>query len=194
MKSLVLQVDDLGDECNNLGNQNETKEATNKTEGTVWQKISAFMDLELLKDPVYLNILFGISIFNVAESNFKMIVPFYLADLGQSKSETAFCLSMMAASDIAARLIVPPICDRAKISRRLLFMVSSVFCALMRSGRNIKEVKACKSLLSIDIFFFPLSSSGKRRLDSIRNDSHPERIFPGSNHHQLPPGHTGILW
>ncbi|KAK6622278.1 hypothetical protein RUM44_002085 [Polyplax serrata] len=126
-------VDDLGDECNNLGNQNETKEATNKTEGTVWQKISAFMDLELLKDPVYLNILFGISIFNVAESNFKMIVPFYLADLGQSKSETAFCLSMMAASDIAARLIVPPICDRAKISRRLLFMVSSVFCALMRS-------------------------------------------------------------
>jgi len=94
------------------------------------------MDLDLLKDGVYLNILFGLSIFYVAELNFKMVVPFFLADLGHSKQEIAFCLSMMAASDIVARLALPPICDRVHcISRRNMFMIATIFCAISRSGK-----------------------------------------------------------
>lgn len=103
---------------------------------SLWSRFSTFMDLDLLKDPVFLNILFGLSIFYVAELNFKMVVPFFLADLGHSKSETAFCLSMMAASDIVARVVLPPICDRVtRISRRTMFMVAAVFCAVSRSGK-----------------------------------------------------------
>lgn len=96
------------------------------------------MDLDLLKDPKFLNILFGLSIFYVAELNFKMVVPFFLADLGHSKSETAFCLSMMAASDIVARVVLPPICDRVThiISRRTMFLVATIFCAVSRSGNS----------------------------------------------------------
>lgn len=102
------------------------------------------MDFDLLKEPAYLSILFEVSIFYVAEANFKMVVPFFLTDLGHSKSDTAFCLSLMAASDIAARLILPPILDRIKISRRTLFLASAVCCGLSRSGNENQ-----KNLLSL---------------------------------------------
>lgn len=118
------------------GNNNDEKdEGINiKAKESWFKKFIAFMDFDLLKDPLYLNILFGISIFYVAEANFKMVVPFFLADLGHTKSETAFCLSMMAASDIVARMILPPICDRLKVTRRTMFMIAALFCGASRSG------------------------------------------------------------
>lgn len=133
-----MQIEnELREEGIDFGKPKEMDESVEKKE-TVWQRIVQFMDFDLLKDPVYLNVLFGLSIFYVAESNFKMIVPFYLQNLGHSKSETAFCLSMMAASDIAARVILPPICDRIKLPRRVLFSVAAIFCGLSRSGENFK--------------------------------------------------------
>ncbi|XP_062537509.1 uncharacterized protein LOC134205866 [Armigeres subalbatus] len=97
------------------------------------QRFTALMDVGLLKDVIYLNILFGLSIFYVAEMNFKMVTPFFLSSLGFSKSETAFFLSISALTDIAARVIVPPIGDKLKLQKRLLFMTSLVFVAITRS-------------------------------------------------------------
>lgn len=48
-----------------------------------WRRFIALMDVSLLKDRGYLNILFGLSIFYVAEMNFKMITPFFFASLGK---------------------------------------------------------------------------------------------------------------
>lgn len=112
----------------------KNEEPKNVKKESSWRKVIHFLDLDLLKDPIYLNILFGLSIFYVAELNFKMIVPFFLADLGYTKSETAFYLSMTAVADISARLVLPPICDRVNIKRRTLFAIATVFLALSRSG------------------------------------------------------------
>lgn len=108
-----------------------TKAAKKKS---YWRRVINFMDLDLLKDPIFLNILFGLSIFYVAELNFKMIVPFFLANLGYSKSDTAFYLSMTAVADIFARVVLPPICDRIKVQRRTVFMLATVFLGLARSA------------------------------------------------------------
>ncbi|XP_049532623.1 uncharacterized protein LOC125949535 [Anopheles darlingi] len=97
------------------------------------QRFTALMDVGLLRDPIYLNILFGLSIFYVAEMNFKMVTPFFMASLGFDKSETAFVLSVSALTDIAARIIVPPIGDRLKLRKRYIFMVSLIFVAISRS-------------------------------------------------------------
>ncbi|XP_039446251.1 uncharacterized protein LOC120425692 [Culex pipiens pallens] len=97
------------------------------------QRFTALMDVGLLRDMIYLNILFGLSIFYVAEMNFKMVTPFFLASLGFNKTEVAFFLSVSALTDIAARVIVPPIGDKLRIRKRLLFMVSLVFVAITRS-------------------------------------------------------------
>lgn len=101
-----------------------------------WKRFATLMDVDLLKDPIYLNILFGLSIFYVAEMNFKMITPFFFANLGYSKTDVAFCLSVTAITDIAARVVLPPICDRLEIKKRLIFMVSIIFVAITRSSKT----------------------------------------------------------
>lgn len=101
---------------------------------------NSLMDIGLLKDGIYLNILFGLSIFYVAEMNFKMVTPFFLANLGYSKGDTAYCLSISALTDILARVIVPPICDKTKVSKRLVFMVSICFVAITRSSKFMSFV------------------------------------------------------
>lgn len=104
-----------------------------KPEPSCWAKFSALMDFDLLKDPIYLNILFGLSITYVAELNFKMVVPFFMANLGYTKRETAMGLSVMAVADIIARVIVPPIYDRLPYSRRTTLMFGCVCVAAARS-------------------------------------------------------------
>ncbi|XP_065079895.1 uncharacterized protein LOC135702779 [Ochlerotatus camptorhynchus] len=104
-----------------------------KPKVSFFQRFTALMDVGLLRDVIYLNILFGLSIFYVAEMNFKMVTPFFLSSLGFSKAETAFFLSVSALTDIAARVIVPPIGDKLKIRKRLIFMTALVFVAITRS-------------------------------------------------------------
>lgn len=100
-----------------------------------WRRFANLMDVDILKDKIYLNILFGLSIFYVAEMNFKMVTPFFFANLGYSKADVAYCLSMTAISDIAARVVLPPICDRFDIQKRLIFFVSIFFVAITRSSK-----------------------------------------------------------
>ncbi|XP_031622838.1 uncharacterized protein LOC116340468 [Contarinia nasturtii] len=98
-----------------------------------FRRFIELMDVSLLKDPGYLNILFGLSIFYVAEMNFKMVTPFFFANLGYSKTDVAKCLSVTAISDIAARIVLPPICDRFDVKKRSIFFVSILFVGITRS-------------------------------------------------------------
>lgn len=104
------------------------------TKPTFFRRFAELMDIDILKDPIYLNILFGLSIFYVAEMNFKMITPFFFANLGYSKADVAFCLSITAITDITARVVLPPIYDRINIRKRTIFMISIIFVAITRSS------------------------------------------------------------
>ncbi|KAJ8973569.1 hypothetical protein NQ317_018458 [Molorchus minor] len=97
------------------------------------QKVVEFMDFDLLKDPIYLNLVFGLSIFYVAEQNFKLVTPFFFRDIGYENSDVALFLSVQALTDILARLILPPICDRLTISKRTLFMIGIFLLGICRS-------------------------------------------------------------
>lgn len=98
-----------------------------------WKRFADLMDVGLLKERSFLNLLFGLSIFYVAEMNFKMVTPFFFANLGYDKRDVAFCLSVTAITDIAARIVFPPIFDRFNIKKKLVFMISIVFVAITRS-------------------------------------------------------------
>ncbi|XP_017773449.1 PREDICTED: uncharacterized protein LOC108560407 isoform X2 [Nicrophorus vespilloides] len=111
----------------------EPLEIPQKPNETVWHKIVVFMDLDLLRDPVFLNLLFGLSVFYVAEQNFKMVAPFFFLSLGYDKLNTATFLSVQAFTDICARLILPPICDRLTCSKRTLFMSAILLLGIFRS-------------------------------------------------------------
>lgn len=104
---------------------------------TFWQKVVEFMDFDLLKDPVYLNLVFGLSVFYVAEQNFKMVMPSFFKSIGYDKKDVALFLSVQAFTDILARLILPPICDRLDISKRTLFGTGIFFLGLCRSSKLV---------------------------------------------------------
>lgn len=113
---------------------NKKKRINKSTEPSCWSKFSTLMDLDLLVDPIYLNILFGLSITYTAELNFKLVIPFFMANLNYNKRETAVALSVMAIADICARVTVPPILDRLEFSRRKTLMVGCIGVAIFRSG------------------------------------------------------------
>nr|CAD7596359.1 unnamed protein product [Timema genevievae] len=85
------------------------------------------LDLILLRDPVYLNIVVGMGLSFVAELNFNMLMPFILADLaGLSREKVAMVMSVQASLDITARFLVPPMADRWQWKSRNVYMVSLI--------------------------------------------------------------------
>lgn len=108
-----------------------------------FQRFVELLDCNLLKDKGFLNLLFGLSIFYVAEMNFKMVTPFFVRSLGYNQSDVALCLSISALTDILARIIVPPLCDKLKITKRIIFMTSIFFVAVTRSSKYNKLFLIC---------------------------------------------------
>lgn len=103
-----------------------------------FQKFVALMDLDLLKDWSFLNLLLGLSLFWSGELQFRMLTPFFIRSLGYNMNDTAFCLSMTAITDILVRLILPPIFDRTTISKKMIFFISAFFLAATRSGELLE--------------------------------------------------------
>ena len=99
-----------------------------------FRKFISLMDLDLLKDWSFLNLLLGLSLFWSGELQFRMLTPFFIRSLGYNMNETAFCLSMTAITDIGVRLILPPIFDRVAITKKMIFFISAFFLAATRSG------------------------------------------------------------
>lgn len=122
-----------------------------------WARFADLMDVDLLKDKMFLNILFGLSIFYVAEMNFKMVTPFFFANLGYSKADVAYCLSITAITDIAARIVLPPIFDRTSIKKRTVFLVSIIFVAITRSSKLLLLLlNVCRSVMSSYYYNWPI--------------------------------------
>lgn len=116
-----------------LGKLEHEADAEPPKKQTFFSRFLELMDVELLHDGPYLNLLFGLSIFYVAEMNFKMVTPFFLTSIGFTKSDVALCLSICALTDILARVVVPPFFDRLNVTKRMIFMTSIFLVAITRS-------------------------------------------------------------
>ncbi|XP_047118291.1 monocarboxylate transporter 1-like [Schistocerca piceifrons] len=102
---------------------------------SAWRRVIAFMDLDLLQNWVYLNVMFGTACMVAAAINFSLLLPLYLQrHLHLSLSDTALCLTMIAGGDFVGRLTVPSFTDRFKIKPRLTFFVGAIVTGLTRSA------------------------------------------------------------
>nr|XP_012228858.1 PREDICTED: uncharacterized protein LOC105675931 [Linepithema humile] len=110
------------------------------------KKIKKTFDLDLLTNSTYLNVSLGCSIFYVAETNFKLITPFFLSNIGMTKKETAFVLSLTAFADILARLLLPTLFDKFGWKKRLIFWV---FCLLIGIARSTLAEQSERMLLIV---------------------------------------------
>lgn len=98
-----------------------------------YHKIVKFFDLDLLKDPVYVSIWFGMSIAFTAEINFSLLTPFILGDRNYDIKTTALIMSFIATADIIFRFISPFVGNRTNLSARQLYLISLVLLVITRT-------------------------------------------------------------
>jgi len=109
----------------------------------LWSAVVHFLDLHLLLDPVYVNIVFGMSASFFADVTFCTLFPLVFLKLGYSRVDSALCISILSAADIFGRLSVALIgafCPHIT-SRALLFAgaVTSVIGRISTSIQNTDQ-------------------------------------------------------
>lgn len=96
------------------------------------------LDLALLKDPIYVNIVLGLSVSFASDTIFFTVFPFHLAQLpwpGFSDKDVALCLSITAGADAVARLLLPIIADRLNVGPRAAYLFGCLSSAVVRSSK-----------------------------------------------------------
>lgn len=91
-----------------------------------------FLDLKLLCDPIFVNILIGMSLAITAELNFSILTPFILADMGLKLSQIATFLSTLSIADIFFRFLAPHIGAYLKKPPRNMYMLTLLFLIITR--------------------------------------------------------------
>ncbi|XP_012268259.2 uncharacterized protein LOC105693129 [Athalia rosae] len=93
-----------------------------------------FFDLNLLRDPVFVNLMFGVTFANLAEINFSLMTPFVLGDYKFSKVQVAFAMSILAIVDVLTRIIIPFLAGYIGMSNRRFFLFG---VCMMATGRMV---------------------------------------------------------
>lgn len=100
---------------------------------TVFERISIFFDLDLLKDFTFVNLAVGLTIVNFSEINFAILTPFILSDFGFDSDQIAAAMSMLAACDMAIRFLIPFITRGMKFDNKTFFCAGIIGMALGRT-------------------------------------------------------------
>ncbi|XP_022901448.2 monocarboxylate transporter 14-like isoform X1 [Onthophagus taurus] len=89
-------------------------------------------DLKLLKDPIYVNIMLGMSLAVFAELNFSLLTPFIMGDYDFTTQQTATFMSLLSCADICFRFLAPYIGDVLKKPPRFMYLLSLFLLIITR--------------------------------------------------------------
>lgn len=112
--------------------EEEDEDAKSKEKLSIWQKIAIFFDFNLFKDPIYVNLMLGITIANFAELNFSILTPMVLKEFNFGEYQTATFMSLLGATDILVRFFVPFIADKIGWDNKTFFLFGVMNMALGR--------------------------------------------------------------
>ncbi|XP_060531830.1 uncharacterized protein LOC132705324 isoform X2 [Cylas formicarius] len=113
--------------------QEEKEEAPPEKEKlSIWRKITIFFDFDLFKDPIYVNLMLGLTIANFAELNFSILTPMVLKEFNFAEYETATFMSLLGATDIVVRFFIPFIADKIGWENKTFFLIGVIWMALGR--------------------------------------------------------------
>jgi hypothetical protein len=123
---------------NSTKKEDDDESEETKDELTFWKRlrrgIVAFFDLGLLKDPIYVNLMLGMSLAICAELNFSLLTPFILNDRGFDTDHTAILMSVIACLDIVFRFLAPFFSDYYKIQARVMYIIALIMLVSSRTG------------------------------------------------------------
>lgn len=99
----------------------------------VLRRVADLYDFDLLRDPIYVNIMLGMSIAIFAEVNFSMLTPFILADMGLTTAQIANIMSIIAIVDLVSRGAAPYLGEWLRLSSRMMYMLSLSLLIISRT-------------------------------------------------------------
>ncbi|KAL4716902.1 hypothetical protein ACJJTC_012713 [Scirpophaga incertulas] len=97
-----------------------------------WQTVVEFLDLTLLKDWVYNNITFGMSLAFFADLTFFTLEPLFLDKQNLSRSQIANIIAVGGATDMCARLLLGVSGHFFRINSRIIFYTGALLTILFR--------------------------------------------------------------
>ncbi|XP_024893836.1 uncharacterized protein LOC112468741 isoform X1 [Temnothorax curvispinosus] len=133
----VVEKDSLlekeADKCS-INENNDSSGKNNSACHRILQRVSDLYDFDLLRDPIYVNIMLGMSIAIFAEINFSMLTPFILADMGLTTAKIANVMSIIAIVDLVLRGAAPYLGEWLRLSSRMMYMLSLFLLIISRTS------------------------------------------------------------
>ncbi|XP_055642216.1 monocarboxylate transporter 7 [Toxorhynchites rutilus septentrionalis] len=99
---------------------------------TKWQVLVDFLDLTLLKDPIYVNIVLGISFALYSDIAFFTLQPMYLFMIGFSKPDVSLIIAIGAGADLLSRVFLAISSTCLNIKARYVYLAGALFTILAR--------------------------------------------------------------
>lgn len=115
-----------------LASSNVNSVASNKKRASLMQKIVEYFDLDLLRDPIYVNLMMGVTLVTFVEVTFALLTPFILGDYGFAHGEVATFMSVLGGVDVLMRLVIPFFLNQVKLENKTLALIGF---SLMGAGR-----------------------------------------------------------
>ncbi|XP_061396623.1 monocarboxylate transporter 9 [Musca vetustissima] len=103
-----------------------------QTRKSMWQIVVDFLDLTLLKKPIYVNIVMGISFALYSDIAFFTLQPLYMFELGFNKPDTASIIAIGAAADLGSRIFLAFLAVFIQVPSRYIYLAGSFFTVLSR--------------------------------------------------------------
>lgn len=131
----------------------EESEISDRENYSLMRKIAIFFDLDLLRDPIYVVLMIGLTFANFTEMNFSILTPFIMSDFGYTKPQIALMMSLLGGMDTGVRFLIPFVAEKIGWDNRTLYLIGVVGMALGRiviaHFRNFTFVLAAASLIGI---------------------------------------------
>ncbi|XP_058058226.1 monocarboxylate transporter 7 [Anopheles bellator] len=101
---------------------------------TKWQILVDFLDLTLLKDPIYVNIVLGISFALYSDLAFFTLQPMYLFMMAFSKPDVSLIIAIGAGADLISRIFLAISSTFLNIKARYVYLAGALFTIVARFG------------------------------------------------------------
>ncbi|XP_030566197.1 uncharacterized protein LOC115766416 [Drosophila novamexicana] len=95
-----------------------------------------FLDLTLLKKPIYVNIVLGITFALYSDISFFTMQPSYLFELGYTKADTANVIAIGAAADLLSRIFLAITAIFIQVPARYIYLAGALFTIFARIALN----------------------------------------------------------
>ncbi|KYM98165.1 Monocarboxylate transporter 13 [Cyphomyrmex costatus] len=150
----VAEKDSLLEKQTNEYSNKENNDDYGKSSSSVHRilrRVADLYDFDLLRDPIYVNIMLGMSIAIFAEINFSVLTPFILADMGLTTAKIANIMSVIAIADLISRGAAPYLGEWLRLSPRMMYMLSLFLLIISRSSLLFANNSASMVVVAIGL-------------------------------------------